>query len=51
MDVNKLKKLSQKKQKQLFLHLYGQMCNMDEINKIAKKNKIAVIEDCAISRS
>ena len=29
------------------VHLYGQSCAMDEINKIAKKYKIKVIEDCA----
>ena len=51
MDVNKLKKTISKKTKAIIpVHLYGQMCNMDEINKIAKKNKIAVIEDCAQSQ-
>ena len=29
------------------VHLYGQCADMDEINKIAKKFKIKVIEDCA----
>jgi|TARA_B110000116_G_C16778481_1_gene557029 aminotransferase EvaB len=29
------------------VHLYGHSCNMDKINKIAKKNNIKVIEDCA----
>lgn len=31
----------------LAVHLYGNMCDMDEINKIAKKNNLYVIEDCA----
>lgn len=29
------------------VHLYGQTCNMDEINKIAKKYNLFVIEDAA----
>jgi dTDP-4-amino-4,6-dideoxygalactose transaminase len=29
------------------VHLYGQPANMDEIMRIAKKNKLWVIEDCA----
>ena len=29
------------------VHLYGQVCNMDKIMKIAKKYKLKVIEDCA----
>lgn len=29
------------------VHLYGRPCRMDEINKIAKKNKIHIIEDNA----
>ena len=32
------------------VHLYGQMCVMDEINRIAKKNKLIIIEDCAQSQ-
>jgi dTDP-4-amino-4,6-dideoxygalactose transaminase len=31
------------------VHLYGQMCNMDMIMKIADKHSIHVIEDCAQS--
>ncbi|TRX72629.1 DegT/DnrJ/EryC1/StrS aminotransferase family protein [Carboxylicivirga sp. M1479] len=31
----------------LLVHLYGLACNMDEINFIAKKNKLFVIEDNA----
>jgi perosamine synthetase len=29
------------------VHLYGQPCDMDAINHIAKKHKLFVIEDCA----
>ena len=29
------------------VHLYGQVCNMTEIMKIAKEHKLAVLEDCA----
>lgn len=31
----------------LTVHLYGQVTGMDEINKIAKKHNLKVIEDCA----
>ena len=31
----------------LTVHLYGQVTGMDEINAIAKKHKLKVIEDCA----
>ena len=31
------------------VHLYGQPCDMDEILKISKKNKLKIIEDCAQS--
>ena len=31
------------------VHLYGQSCNMNQINKIAKKYNLRVIEDCAQS--
>ena len=29
------------------VHLYGQMCEMDEIMKIAEEHNLFVIEDCA----
>lgn len=29
------------------VHLYGQPYDVDEINRIAKKNKLVVVEDCA----
>lgn len=31
----------------LAIHMQGQICNMKEINKIAKKHNLIVIEDCA----
>ncbi|MCR8844858.1 DegT/DnrJ/EryC1/StrS family aminotransferase [Paenibacillus sp. SC116] len=31
----------------LVVHLYGQVCNMEPINEIAKKYNLKVIEDCA----
>ena len=48
MDHNKIEKLINNKTKAIIpVHLYGQPCNMESIMKIAKKNKIKVIEDCA----
>ena len=44
------KKISKKTKAIIPVHLYGQMCEMDTIVKIAKKNKIIVIEDCAQSQ-
>jgi len=29
------------------VHLYGQLCNMNEINRIANEHELIVIEDCA----
>ena len=48
MDPNNLRKTLTKKTKGIIVtHLYGQMADMKEITKIAKKNKIPLIEDCA----
>ena len=48
MDVSKIKNCISKKTKAIIpVHLYGQMCEMDEIMSIAKKNNLKVIEDCA----
>ena len=58
VDVNKYyliddkliqNKISKKTKAIIPVHLYGQACDMDKINHIAKKNKIHVIEDCAQS--
>lgn len=32
------------------VHLYGQLCDMDEINLIARKHGLKVLEDCAQSQ-
>ena len=46
MDTDKIYGAITEKTKAILpIHLYGQMCNMDKIMKIAKKNKIAVVED------
>lgn len=51
MNTNKLKNIINKKTKVIIpVHLYGQPCNMDEIQKIEKKYKIHIIEDCAQSQ-
>jgi aminotransferase EvaB len=48
MDPEKIEKQISKKTKAIIpVHLYGQSCDMDKINKIAKKHKLKVIEDCA----
>ena len=48
MDPEKIEKQITKKTKAIIpVHLYGQSCDMDKINKIAKKYKLKVIEDCA----
>ena len=48
MDYNKIQKLINSKTKAIIpVHLYGQSCNMNLINQIAKKNNLKVIEDCA----
>ena len=48
IDVSKIEKLISKKTKVIIpVHLYGQSCDMDKINKIAKKYDLKVIEDCA----
>ena len=50
MDVSKINNLISKKTKAIVaVHLYGQMCEMDEIMKISKENNLKVIEDCAQS--
>ena len=51
INVDKIKKVISSKTKVIIpVHLYGQMCKMDIINKIAKRKKITVIEDCAQSQ-
>lgn len=51
INVKKIKKEISKKTKAIIpVHLYGQMCEMDSIIKLAKKENIMVIEDCAQSQ-
>ena len=48
IDVTKIESLINSKTKAIIpVHLYGQSCDMDEINRIAKKHNLKVIEDCA----
>ena len=48
IDAKKIEKLITKKTKAIMpVHLYGQPCNMEKINKIAKKHKLYVVEDAA----
>lgn len=48
IDPKKIEeKINEKTKAIIPVHLYGQCCDMDEINKIAKKYKLYVIEDCA----
>lgn len=50
LDTTKLEQSITKKTKAIIaVNLYGQSCNYDKINKIAKKYNIKVIEDCAQS--
>lgn len=47
LDILKLRKSISKKTKAILLvHVYGNPCDMDEIIKICKKNKILLLEDC-----
>ena len=48
IDVNKIQKYINKNTKAIIpVHLYGQSCDIEKICKIAKKNNLKVIEDCA----
>ena len=40
-------KITKKTKAIMAVHLYGQVCDMDKINKIAKKHKLKAIEDSA----
>ena len=51
IDIKKIQQEITKKTKAIIpVHLYGQMCNMEEIKKIAQKNNLTIIEDCAQSQ-
>ena len=48
LSISNLKKNITKKTKAIIpVHIYGQVCNIDEIFDIAKANNLKVIEDCA----
>tara|TARA_B110000483_G_scaffold131243_1_gene157073 strand:+ start:2886 stop:4022 length:1137 start_codon:yes stop_codon:yes gene_type:complete len=48
IDVSKIESQINKRTKAIIpVHLYGQSCEMDEINRLAKKYNLKVIEDCA----
>ena len=48
MDTNKIEAAITPKTKAIIpIHLYGQMCDMKAIRKIADKHNLVVIEDCA----
>ncbi|MFA5059097.1 MAG: DegT/DnrJ/EryC1/StrS family aminotransferase [Candidatus Omnitrophota bacterium] len=48
LDPKKIEKAITKKTKAIIpVHIYGQAANMDEINQIAKKHNLKVIEDAA----
>lgn len=48
IDVDKIEKAITRKTKAIIpVHLYGQMVDMQKIRQIAKKHKLAVVEDCA----
>jgi len=50
IDFNKIEeKITSKTKAIITVHLYGQMCNISEIIKIAKNYNINLIEDCAQS--
>lgn len=48
LDPNKIEeKITEKTKAIMPVHLYGQTCQMDKINKIANKYKLKIIEDSA----
>ncbi|OUW59690.1 MAG: hypothetical protein CBD57_00150 [Candidatus Pelagibacter sp. TMED197] len=48
IDTKKIQKEINYKTKVIIpVHLYGQSCQMDELIKIAKKNKLKIVEDCS----
>lgn len=48
IDVDKIeRKITRRTKAILPVHMDGLVCDMDEINRVAKKHDLAVIEDCA----
>lgn len=51
MDVSKIEQAISKRTKCILpVHLFGQCVDMDEVNRIAKKHNLHVLEDCAQSQ-
>ena len=50
IDVTQIEKLITCRTRSIMVvHLYGQLCDMNEINELAKKYSLRVLEDCAQS--
>jgi dTDP-4-amino-4,6-dideoxygalactose transaminase len=50
IDPTKIEeKLTSRTRAILVVHLYGKMCEMDSINRIAEQHQLKVVEDCAQS--
>ena len=48
LSISNIKKNITKKTKAIIpVHIYGQVCNIDEILDVAKDNNLKVVEDCA----
>jgi len=48
LSISNLKKSITKKTKAIIpVHIYGQVCNIDEVLDVAKANNLKVVEDCA----
>ena len=48
LSISNLKKNITKKTKAIIpVHIYGQVCNIDEVLDVAKANNLKVVEDCA----
>ncbi|WP_428324981.1 DegT/DnrJ/EryC1/StrS family aminotransferase [Nitrosopumilus sp.] len=48
LSISNVKKNISKKTKAIIpVHIYGQVCNIDEIIDVAKENDLKIIEDCA----
>lgn len=50
IDITEVKKLITKKTRAVIpVHLYGQVCNMNKLSKLAREYNLFIIEDCAES--
>ena len=46
IDVKELKNITKKTKAIFLVHALGNPCNMDEIQYLAKKHKLIILEDC-----